>query len=82
MCFGYICSSFSAPTPTLSLISAPASAIYCHLKLFSNISTIPMEVEIKSAKSRHKIKFQKISHKTFVVFFVLSDYFYLPWNLF
>ena len=35
---------FSAPTPApappLSLISAPAPAIYCHLKLFYNSSTV------------------------------------------
>ena len=41
---------FSAPAPPFFLISAsaPAPAIYCHLKLFynSSSSTIPMEVEI------------------------------------
>ena len=44
---------FSAPTPAppLSPISAPAPAIYCHLKLFYNSSTIAMEVEISFSSS-------------------------------
>ena len=41
---------FSAPAPALTLISAPApaqapaTAMYCHLKLLYNVSTIPIEV--------------------------------------
>ena len=38
---------FSAPAPPWSLISAPAPAIYCHLKLFYNSNTIPMEVQYR-----------------------------------
>ena len=46
---------FSAPAPTLSIISAPApppaTAIYCHIKLFDNSSTILIEVEISFSMS-------------------------------
>ena len=31
---------FSAPAPTLAIISAPATAIYWHLKLFKNTSSM------------------------------------------
>ena len=34
---------FSASAPTLSIIPAPAPAIYCHLKLFYNSSTKPID---------------------------------------
>ena len=48
---------FSAPAPTLSIISAPAPApapapaINCHLKLFYNSSTILIEVDISFSLS-------------------------------
>ena len=44
---------FSAPAPTLSILSAtaPATAIHCHLKLFYNGSIILIEVEISFSSS-------------------------------
>ena len=46
---------FFAPVPTLSIISAPAPApatsIYCYIKLFYNCSTILIEVDISFSSS-------------------------------
>ena len=38
---------FAAPAPSLSIISAPAPAIYCHLKLFY---TVTVEISFSSSK--------------------------------
>ena len=75
---------FSAPTPPLSLILAAAPApnpvpapalapaIYCHLKLFFNRSTLTMEVKIRFSSSYSTVASFKLTAVNIYIYKIIS----------